>query len=141
MEKRNRAEHAIHNQKVCEHLIAATEYHDWIITTAFYSALHYIESHLFPNKYTHPVTNKTQTINTFNEYCWKINGEHKSKHDKRLDLVEEMLPDICDDYQTLKDACWTARYTNYKSDQEVSKLCYKALKNIEALYLEDVTNV
>ena len=41
-------EHAEHNEKAYRYLCQEPEFSDWIITTAFYSAIHYIRHRMFP---------------------------------------------------------------------------------------------
>lgn len=48
--------HAKHNYEVCFFLYEKTKYNDWIITTAYYSAIHFVYYKLFPNKYEDPLT-------------------------------------------------------------------------------------
>lgn len=43
-------DHATHNEEVCSHLDDNTKYSDWIITTAFYSAMHFMKHKIFPLK-------------------------------------------------------------------------------------------
>lgn len=35
-------EHEQHNEELCDFLIADGKFTDWIVTTSFYSALHYV---------------------------------------------------------------------------------------------------
>lgn len=43
-----RKEHAIHNEAACDFLLSSKRFNDWVVTTAFYSALHFIQHELFP---------------------------------------------------------------------------------------------
>lgn len=40
--------HAGHNEQVCKHLCSKPSYSDWVITTAFYSAIHYVRHLMLP---------------------------------------------------------------------------------------------
>jgi len=61
MDKKRR-KHAIHNEQVCDYLLASNEFHDWVVTTAFYAALHFVQSDIFPLTYK---KNKYLSLNTF----------------------------------------------------------------------------
>ncbi|MBX7216157.1 MAG: hypothetical protein K1X90_04245 [Candidatus Kapabacteria bacterium] len=40
--------HALHNEQVCDYLAMHGGFSDWVVTTTFYSAIHWIEDYLFP---------------------------------------------------------------------------------------------
>ena len=48
MSKNDSLNHAIHNKEACEYLSKEPKFSDWVITTAFYSALHFIDYKIFP---------------------------------------------------------------------------------------------
>ena len=45
--KNMKQEHAKHNEDACHYLNQSGKYNDWVITTAFYSAMHYVQYELF----------------------------------------------------------------------------------------------
>lgn len=55
--------HGEHNKCACDELIKGKKYFDWIVTTAFYSSIHYIDSKIFP--YIH---NKKTFRSTLSHY-------------------------------------------------------------------------
>lgn len=59
-------QHGIHNKDACDSLISGNKYHDWIVTTAFYSSIHLIDTKLFP------LIHKGRTIRSINDAS---NGE------------------------------------------------------------------
>lgn len=125
-------EHARHNEKVCLYLNEANEFNDWVITSAFYSAIHYIEHLLFPSKYEDPKTKKIKSYKCLEEFFQdQPISLQKNKHHFRSLLVDEHIPEISVDYKTLKDLCWTARYNNYQQPKEISNLCLNCLKSIK----------
>jgi len=124
--------HARHNEKVCKHLKDNGSFNDWVVTTAFYSSIHYIDCELFPKQYISPANGKHRTFNDFESY-YHSTDKTRNKHKVRQDLVEEFIPELADDYQTLKDNCWTARYVDYKIDNEIAELCYTCLQNIKGI--------
>jgi hypothetical protein len=133
--------HANHNERVCDFLLEQSEgeqigenYHhnDWIITTAFYSALHYVQSVIFPITKNHPVTDEIITINCFSVYYGIFRDEIKiNKHDATARLVEEYRPLIGDAYRHLMDACKTARYNNYNVKLDYARFARKKLLRIK----------
>lgn len=104
-------DHAIHNESVCDMLLADNQYYDWVVTTAFYSALHFVRHELFP------LIENGQTYPNFDIYCLR-NGNKVSKHTITKSLVQKYLPTVAPYYTWLMDACWTARYKNYKTIQQ-----------------------
>ncbi|MCB0480224.1 MAG: hypothetical protein KDC83_02280 [Flavobacteriales bacterium] len=118
-------DHAKHNESICDHLSEQTQFNDWVITTAFYSAIHYVSHKLFPM--TISKVTASITYESFDEYC---NGENKfrRKHKEMRILVERNLPsDIAAAYNQLLDSSWTARYSQYKYSNKISKLARKRL--------------
>jgi hypothetical protein len=103
--------HGTHNKKVCEKLHAETGCDDWVVTTAFYSALHFIQAKIFP--FTH---NGVEIKS--------LEGAHKNddlkranKHATMLNLVSMRLPSQNASYRFLHDKCHNARYVNYRVDR------------------------
>ena len=41
-------DHAVHNERACDFLLSSGEFNDWVVTTTFYAALHYVRYELFP---------------------------------------------------------------------------------------------
>jgi uncharacterized protein (UPF0332 family) len=107
----NNKPHAIHNEKACDYLLSSGQFNDWVVTTAFYSALHYVCSDLFP------LEQNGDTFNSFELYYrsnFKSAGSNITKHDALISLVNLHLPLCKRYYKHLFERCMTARYTNYK---------------------------
>ena len=88
--------HARHNKEVFEFLRTSTKrFYDWEVTTAFYTALQYVNAELFPKQYEHPITKKIQNFESLDEYfrAFKQNDLETNKHRLLHNLVEEYLPD------------------------------------------------
>jgi hypothetical protein len=111
-------DHALHNEKVSNLLCCDTANVDWIITTAFYAAIHFVDHKIFPIR-EKTTDGKSFKIKNFDEY-YAINypTKNKDKHTARLDLVRVKVPTIAADYAWLKSTCWTARYSDYKFNNE-----------------------
>lgn len=129
MKNDNNLDYALHNEKTCKYLDKRPEFTDWVITTAFYSALHFVRYKLFPLSLE--INGKEIKVNDFEKY-FKINNPMKlSKHSLLSDLVEEHHPKIASAYNKLRDISWTARYNNYKYPREISNDAKKKLETIK----------
>jgi hypothetical protein len=115
--KRDKIQHAKHNKDACEHIGKVQNFPDWMITTAFYSALHYIDSKLFPVDYTLSDGKKIK-CSSLDIYCSlkkKDKGDVPVKHELRKELVRQLMnEDISNRFSRLSDASSTARYRNYE---------------------------
>jgi len=119
-------DHALHNEELCDMLLQTKKYNDWVVTTAFYSAIHFIECKLFPCKI------KGKDYKTFNLYYDNaIKTYQLSKHSLKAKLIFEMLPEIDPHYRWLKDACQTARYIDYTVTNGQAEASNKYLKIIK----------
>lgn len=117
-----RKEHGKHNLDLCKVILDDGNYNDWVITTAFYSAVHYVEHALFP------LIEDGVEYPTFNEY-WQINFHpiHVSKHDCKKRLVKRYLPAVKTQYRELCDDCMNSRYNDYNvSDYNAQQSIKKA---------------
>ncbi|MES2387731.1 MAG: hypothetical protein V4543_06995 [Bacteroidota bacterium] len=100
--------HALHNEELYDFLLSTKKYNDWVITTAFYSALHFVQHELFPR------TEEGNTYADFNEYYGKIlKRMGYNKHSGTIYLVRRHLPACSSVYRRLYDRCMDARYKEY----------------------------
>lgn len=128
--KKEALEHALHNEKVCRYLDKKESFSDWIITTAFYSALHFVKFKIFPLKYK--TSNGKEIEITDMEMYSRVTGiRNLSKHQMLADLVSQHLPDISPEYNSLKDMSWTARYAKYQYGRDISNKAKKDLEKIK----------
>lgn len=125
----NNIRHAQHNEKACLYLNGSDEFRDWVITTAFYSAMHFIRSIILPYKLVEG--GKTITLADFESLYIRLKKGSQTKHRFLLDFVEETHPEISNDYNNLFDLAYKARYVNYQFDKSISDLAMKRLKNIK----------
>jgi hypothetical protein len=100
--------HALHNEKACELLLSVSngQFNDWVITTAFYSALHFALYDLFP------LEHDGVCYATFSEYHLALTGKI-SKHAAIRQLVSARSS-YAVQYRWLYGNCMHARYTDYK---------------------------
>ncbi|MGM0503935.1 MAG: hypothetical protein ACQESQ_04890 [Bacteroidota bacterium] len=123
-------EYAQHNEKACKYLDKKPEFTDWVITTAFYSALHFVRYKIFPINIKLN-SGKRLKISDFEHYFRINNPMDLSKHSLLSNLVEEKHPEIADDYNKLRDISWSARYSNYKYPRKISNDAKKRLEKIK----------
>lgn len=118
-------EHSAHNENLCDHLLADGRFNDWVVTSAFYSALHFVHASLFP------IYREGVHYETFNAYFLRYIEKKKklkiSKHLATKDVVFAERRTANPHYRWLFDACMTARYKNYhvspeKAQQAKAKL-------------------
>jgi uncharacterized protein (UPF0332 family) len=115
---------AHHNLKACEYLYNATEYPDWVITTAFYSALHFVNAILFP------LEESGTRYNNIDTYCQRNKKNNESIHSITTALIRKYHPSISIKYADMKNASQAARYLDYK---QPSIIVAKVKRNLEAI--------
>jgi len=127
-QQKKKKEHALRNFNLCIKLFDEGQYRDWVVTTAFYSAVQYIEYTIFP------LVLKKVEYSDFDEYYEaKSNNGFPNKHNIRKRLVSEQLPKIRTQYRDLLDECHTARYYTYETSPSKA---IEAKKNIEYIKSE-----
>ncbi len=127
-----RLRHARHNENTCKHLKDTGQFNDWVITTAFYSAIHFIDHELFPKQYEDPTNGRPRMFHNFESYYLRTDRT-ENKHKVRQNLVDDYIPELSDEYQTLKDNCWNARYVDYSFTTDVSDLCYNCMQRVKEI--------
>lgn len=122
-----RRNHALHNEAVCCYLELKPDYGDWVITTAFYSALHWLHHHFFPCQMPDGTECKT-----FDEY--KIitgkNTSLASSHQILIDLAFSRDTNLGSRYKRLYSACLDARYKDYRPAQSVVTMSTREMQAI-----------
>lgn len=122
--------HAEHNEKVCNYFSKKSDFADWIITTAFYSSLHYVRSVIVP--YFHRATDGSEKqYNDFESLYYDLKRDTEGRHGFQLRLVTKDHKDIAIEYQRLYEMSQEARYSNYKYGRKASDEACKSLKKIK----------
>ena len=125
-----RLKHALHNEDACNYLAEKGVYSDWVITTAFYSAVHFVRYKIFPIALKHDGTRFS--IDDFESYVAFIDPHRKSgKHRILQKLVDEHCLEVSGKYKWLKDTSWTARYNNYSHKTKIANKAQKLLLEIK----------
>jgi hypothetical protein len=126
-----RLNQAEHNQDACLKLDTVGCFPDWVVTTAFYSAVHYIQYKLFP--LTGHDGTKLVMHQTFIDYNETVNPHNsKSRHNIMLMLVKHHAKNIEPEYRALYDNCLTARYSDYRISPDVATMSKEDLASIKS---------
>ena len=127
--------HSEHNYEICEFLLSDGKFYDWVVTTAFYSALHLVQEDIFPFS-----DNESFTYSSFEQYFSKQlkDGIKISKHQSTIKLVEQRIKGAGNLYRSLHDMCRTCRYRNYHVSQKKAKVAKSYLDKIRELVKSNV---
>lgn len=90
-----------------------SKHFEWIITVAFYSALHLVEREIYSNK--------------------SIFENDTSSHKERSQIISryDRFRKIRVIYKSLADSCWKARYEAGRMERKDAETAIKNLKKIE----------
>lgn len=120
-------EHGLHNQAVCNKLeLDDMECNDWVVTTAFYASIHFIDHALFPCVYN---GERFDNINQAHNFI-----SSNSKHQTRGYLLNKIMPKHASDYEFLIEKCHNARYSNYQVNPAISDRAVSNLRKIMNSY-------
>jgi len=123
-----RREHAIHNEAACDFLLQSGDFNDWVITTAFYSALHFVHDALFPIEHEGETF---QDLNVYYDKVLKPKNRKLTKHAAIITMVKANLNNSARYYRWLYDACMNARYTDYIVTNQKALLARKYLNELK----------
>ena len=115
--------HARHNKEAFDLFHENGKFPDWVITTAFYCAMHYAYSIIFP------CTESGKTYSDIESYA----DDHKhyhTKHATTVHLITIKYFAISSSYKLLKDAAHTARYHDFDHPPQVIAKIRKTLDKI-----------
>ena len=116
--------HARHNERACKHLLKAEDsFLDWVLTTAFYAAVHYVRHSLFP------LERDGHTYASLVDYCYRT-GRSESHMTVNHLVAEEMPSEVSGRYLRLYQLSRTARYNEYRTP---ASTCLSAVKDLEAI--------
>jgi hypothetical protein len=121
-------EHAKRNHDLAKKLHEEGEYFDWVVTTAFYSAIHYVEHYMFPAKWNNISVNNIEELK---DACNTTSESYVGRHQARAKLVRRDLPFLKATYYAwLDDQSRNARYKTYKVKKDFAQ---KAIDQLEKL--------
>ena len=125
----DRFNHGEHNEKACDLIATSNAFPDWVITTAFYAALHFVSYKIFPFK--HPPGSNSLTFNTIEDWQNFKNYASNKRHDLLSNLVATHCPSISADYDWLLSMSMTARYHEFQHDKLIAEKAIGLLKTIK----------
>jgi hypothetical protein len=119
--------HAERNERVSKLLHEGGTYFDWVVTTAFYSALHYVQNEIFP------LSDGRDNYISFDNYYNRVHrGVRKpKKHQAIISLVAKEIPPVGAKYRFLHDNSYTARYRNYAIPEAIANQAQEYLQDIK----------
>jgi hypothetical protein len=123
-----RKAHGQHNLDLTNILIQNSSYNDWVITTAFYSCVHFVEHALFP------LIEHGIEYPDFNDF-WNRTSRHTSKHSCKKALVWKYLRTVGAKYRDLFDECNNSRYNDYNVSLSDAKSALNKANAIKAACL------
>lgn len=121
---KKRKEHGERNKNLSNQLLYSKLYFDWVITTAFYSSIHFVEDHILPCTINEKVCKNIDEV----KKSYSMPGRHASR--ERL-VVDKMNHSIGAKYKWLDDKSRYARYTTYKVTVSEAE---KAKQYLEEIY-------
>lgn len=131
LKNKEKLEHAIHNEEVCEYLGLRVEFSDWVITTAFYSSLQFVSYKIFPFELP-SIDGKKTKIESVEDYYRYNRGKNVSKHELLADLVEEYCNSISPEYDWLLSMSMNSRYFNHQHDKLIAQKAVNLMKKIKS---------
>lgn len=127
-----RREHALRNERLSLFLNQENTHPDWVITTAFYSALQFVKYKAFP------MSEDARKFDTFDDYfgyqkSYQRNqyGIPLTSHQCLRDLIKRKFNKISAEYEILFGSCYNARYVDYDVRPEDVQLALKCLAAIK----------
>lgn len=124
-----RKTHAERNEKLNDQLIAENIYKDWIVTTAFYTAIHYVEHKLFQTPFHFLGTEVKNLDEAHRAIPYQ---SRRSRHETRGNLVKLRLAKVQVQYDFLRKQSQNARYVDYNVKPALAteaKNCLNAIKS------------
>lgn len=122
-------EQAKHNESVCNYIGKKPDYSDWVVTTAFYSAIHYVRHLILP------LTERGLTYTTFEALYYRKKNSQEGRHGFQSRMVLDSFSEISYEYEKLHDMSNNARYLNYAYVREEATLAKGYLLKIKEYVL------
>lgn len=120
---KNKRTQAERNEKLSKKLQEEGEYYDWVVTTAFYQAIHYVEDTLLPCELNgRTCTNIRDVKSALNQ---------RGRHAARERLVAIKIPDDSYRYKWLDDQSRNSRYITYKVNKAFAEKALDHLSKIK----------
>lgn len=111
------------NQELSNILLEGKKYYDWVVTTAFYSSIHFVEDFILPLNIN---GHSCQDISDV-KIAYKMDGRHAAR--ERL-VFDKINFEIGARYKWLDDQSRNARYKTYKLQPSMALKAQEYLKFI-----------
>lgn len=124
-------EHALHNERACKYL-AEDNFNDWVVTTAFYSAIHFVEHFLYP------LQKGDREFESFDEFYTVTHiDSHVGKHAARTNQVQRHLITASGEFKWLKSTAFTTRYNKYDVGDSIKSRALDSLNTIKGVCMSE----
>lgn len=123
--------HANHNVRVCNYLGKSKDYGDWVITTSFYAAVHFVRHLMLPCE-----INGVEYTD-FDVLCKEHKGFGEGRHGFQRTYVQLNYPEIDFEYSKLHDMAVISRYRKFEYTREQSNMAKEYMQDIKK-YIESV---
>lgn len=122
----NKKNHGERNRKLSEKLLSEKEYYDWVVTTAFYSAIHFVEDKVFP------ININGVTCSNIGEckQAYSLGGRHSAREKV---VFDKLGSNVGARYKWLDDNSRNSRYVTFKI---TSAQAGKAKEYLDYIYKE-----
>ena len=128
----NKKEWGDRNQELSNLLLDGKKYYDWVVTTAFYAAIHFVEDFVLPINISGKNCDDIADVKS----AYKMDGRHAARERLVFDKINSAIGAR---YKWLDDQSRNARYKTYKlhapdalKAQEylnfINKHCYSQIK-------------
>jgi hypothetical protein len=95
------------NRDLSNELLAGKKYYDWVVTTAFYSSIHFVEDFALPTNINGKSCDNISDVKN----AFHMDGRHAAR--ERL-VFDKISPAVGARYKWLDDQSRNARYKTYK---------------------------
>lgn len=131
LESDNIFQHAEHNKRVCDFLSKKGEFPDWVVITAFYSAMHFVLADALPYKGKNDVVSTTLLEYKINELNHDDKNNVITDHQATKTLVFNAYGiHVSQSYNKLYETCWKVRYKDNKIKPNDASFCRTELEYV-----------
>lgn len=116
----------LHNEELCNLLAEQNRWHDWVVVTAFYSALHLVDATLFPFD-----EDEVTRHHSIDDYSVRHGGA-RGKHGIRMSLVARRLRPIYDSFRFLHERASEMRYGDDFGDASLAESALRHLQHLKS---------
>lgn len=120
----NKKDFGERNKELSETLLNGKKFYDWVVTTAFYASIHFLEDHVFPTE----INGITCSEISAAKQAYKLEGRHAAREKLVFDKINYQ---VGSKYKWLDDNSRNSRYKTYKINQAIAS---KAKEYLDFIY-------